>query len=125
MAGDVLCYVRATEGVVTMLQKMRVPAVDLSRDVVEMSSFDIADYTLQYLDDQFIKDNMRCSICEDCPYSWRDGDMSDCPCGMDYTDYNCRRYREYAHTVRAYFIQVDLMLRKTMGDLFEDEYTAE
>lgn len=108
-----------------MREVMRVRKLSLSAPVAKMSWHDVASYTCQYVDEDFVRENYHYDVCDTCAYKYHDCGMLDCACGMDYTDYNCRHYGQYAQDVRVYLIEADMRLRKVLGDLWEDEYSVE
>lgn len=91
-----------------------------------MTVNEILHYHLQYVDEAVVKACIPSDLCDDCVLLRVDDDINDidCPHGLDNTDPKCPRSGEYAMFIKTYAVTADLLLRETLGDVWEDEYSA-
>ena len=88
----------------------------------------VLNYNCQYLDEEalsleyFGDDSARCLNCS-AFISEEDINSGDCPVSFEFGSEKCLRWSEYYY-FKLYVMQIDIMLRHTLGEYWLDEYTA-
>jgi len=107
---------------------MKLQTIEVSDELKALSVKQVLNYNCQYLDEEplvrayFGDESTRCEECESLIME-EDINSGDCPASFEFGTEKCIRWSEYYY-FKLYVMQVDLMLRHTLGEYWSDEYSA-
>lgn len=98
--------------------------LELKGEILNTSFKKILAYECQYIDETML-DNRFAYFCEGCDFITNEPDIncSTCPADFDWKSSLCMKGAEWLY-VKRYLMYADLLLRNTLGDIWNDEYSA-
>ena len=100
------------------------PLLVLEGAILSVRSKDILHYECQYVMEDAL-DNRFADLCEGCEFIVDEPDIncSYCPSDFDFKSAKCMKAAEWI-TIKRYMMYADMLLRNTLGDIWNDEYSA-
>ena len=107
---------------------MKSQIIQVCDELKALSVKEVLNYNFQYLDEEelarafFGDESTRCESCE-AFLDEEDINCGDCPASFEFGTEKCVRWSEFYY-FKLYAMQVDIMLRHTLGEYWADEYSA-